>query len=75
MPLLPRRAAAVLTVAAACLLAGVYAEKHATSIASMSVAEIEHQLQVSIKLASPKLWLLADNPNTGMPISPRSQCL
>lgn len=51
MPLLPRRYAAVLTIAAACLLAGVYAEKLASaghggaaSIATMSLEELEHKL-------------------------------
>jgi hypothetical protein len=59
MPLLPGRAATVLTIAAACLLAGVYAEKHAASIASMSVAEIEEQLQV--KPQPLQFCLFADN--------------
>jgi hypothetical protein len=50
MPLLSNRGAAVLTVAAALLLVGIHAEKHAASVASMSVGEIEEQLQVSAPL-------------------------
>lgn len=46
MPCLSRRYAAIITVAAAVLLIGVTAEKHAASVASMSVAELEDKLQV-----------------------------
>jgi hypothetical protein len=43
---LSRRNATFVTIAAALLLAGVTAEKHAASVASMSIPEIEEQLQV-----------------------------
>lgn len=46
MPPISRRFACIITIAAAVLLLGVTAEKHAASIASMSVAEIEDKLQV-----------------------------
>jgi hypothetical protein len=48
MPFLPRRTAAFLTVAAALILIGVTAEKHTShsSVASLSVPEIEDKLQV-----------------------------
>ena len=46
LPRIPRNYAVVLTVLAACLLAGVHAEKHAASIASMSLEELEHKLNV-----------------------------
>ena len=40
----PRQVAILLL----CAVAFVYAEKHAASIASMSVPEIEHKLQVGL---------------------------
>jgi hypothetical protein len=43
---LSRQTATYLTLAAALLLVGVTAEKHASSIAAMSVPEIEEKLQV-----------------------------
>ena len=46
MPFLPRCTAALLTVAAVLVLAGVTAEKHVSSVASMSVTDIEDALQV-----------------------------
>ena len=49
LPYIPQRRAALLTLAAALLLIGVtIAEKHASSssIASLSISEIEEQLQV-----------------------------
>lgn len=46
MPFLPRRIAAFLTVAAVLVLVGVTAEKHAASVASMSVNDIEDALHV-----------------------------
>lgn len=42
--LYPHRVVLVLAIATAC----VYAQKHAASIASMSISEIEDKLQVSI---------------------------
>lgn len=48
MPFLPGRAAALFTVAAVLILVGVTAEKHASSMASMSVTDIEDALQVKL---------------------------
>ena len=48
MHFLPRRTAALVTVAAVIVLVGVAAEKHAPSVASMSVNDIEDALQVGI---------------------------
>lgn len=46
MPFLARRVTAFLTVVAVLILIGATAEKHASSIASMNVHEIEEALQV-----------------------------
>ena len=46
----PRRVAILLVVA----VAFVYAEKHAASIASMSMPEIEEKLQVSLRSSFPQ---------------------
>jgi hypothetical protein len=48
MPFHPRRTAALVTIVAVLILAGVTAEKHASSVASMSVNDIEDALQVGI---------------------------
>jgi hypothetical protein len=48
MPFLPGRAAALFTVAAVLILVEVTAEKHASSVASMSVTDIEDALQVKL---------------------------
>jgi len=64
MPLFhPRRIAILLCVAIAC----VYAEKHAASIATMSVPEIEDKLQVS-SCCPPTLLLL---PTQNQLLDPR----
>lgn len=64
MPSVPPRTALVLTIAAACLLAGVYAEKHAASIASMSVLEIEEQLQECPLIQDLNAYKAATSPQT-----------
>jgi hypothetical protein len=48
MPFHPRRTAALVTIVAVLILAGVTAETHASSVASMSVNDIEDALQVGI---------------------------
>jgi hypothetical protein len=48
MPFLPRRTAALFTITAVLILVGVAAEKYASSVASMSVNDIEDALQVGI---------------------------
>lgn len=71
MPFLSRRIAALLTLAAVLILVGVTAEKHASSVASMSVLEIEEALQVGTPMKFGKQALTAP----GMPIGARSQCI
>lgn len=46
MLVLPQRVAALFTFVAVILLLGVTAEKHVSSVASMSVTDIEDALQV-----------------------------
>jgi len=48
MPFLPRRAATLFTITAVLILVGVTAEKHASSVASMSANDIQDALQVGI---------------------------
>jgi len=62
----PHRLALAFAIAIAC----VYAEKHAASIASMSISEIEDKLQVSYKLPPARA---STNPSQGMPSCSRSQ--
>ncbi len=49
MPFPPRRTAALFTVAAVLILVGVTAEKHASSVASLSASDIEDALQVGTR--------------------------
>merc|ERR1711939_602271 len=61
MPLFhPRRIAILLCVAIAC----VYAEKHAASIATMSVPEIEDKLQECPLVQDLNTYKLATSPQT-----------